>query len=60
MEIGTCPGPNGSRWHSSCLVCGGKDAKKNRKNPKDPGCGKQLDSGAKVCDIEPVVEEIEV
>ncbi|KAF8609253.1 hypothetical protein BDV93DRAFT_601948 [Ceratobasidium sp. AG-I] len=49
MEIGTCPGPNGSRWHSSCLVCGGKDAKKNRKNPKDPGCGKQLDSGAK-CD----------
>ncbi|KAG8696860.1 hypothetical protein FRC09_008219 [Ceratobasidium sp. 395] len=47
MELGTCPGPNGSRWHSSCLVCGGKDAKKNRKNPKDPGCGKQLDSGAK-------------
>ncbi|QRW05295.1 lim-type zinc finger-containing protein [Ceratobasidium sp. AG-Ba] len=48
MEMGTRPGPNGSRWHSSCLVCGGKDAKKNRKNPKDPGCGKQLDSGAKV------------
>ncbi|KDN36176.1 hypothetical protein RSAG8_11008, partial [Rhizoctonia solani AG-8 WAC10335] len=47
MELGTCPGPNGSRWHSSCLVCGGKDAKKNRKNPRDPGCGKQLDSGAK-------------
>ncbi|CAE6423235.1 unnamed protein product [Rhizoctonia solani] len=23
------------------------DAKKNRKSPKDPGCGKQLDSGAK-------------
>ncbi|KAG9128444.1 hypothetical protein FRC07_011201 [Ceratobasidium sp. 392] len=47
MELGTCPGPNGSRWHSSCLVCGGKDAKKNRKNANDPGCGKQLDSGAK-------------
>lgn len=36
------------RWHSSCLICGGKEAKKLRKDADRPGCAKQLDSAAKV------------
>ncbi|KDQ63754.1 hypothetical protein JAAARDRAFT_203148 [Jaapia argillacea MUCL 33604] len=54
MERGVVPGPQGSRWHASCLVCGGKDAKRRtfgfgeeRKVGKEPGCGKKLDSAAK-------------
>lgn len=53
MERGVIPGPHGTKWHSSCLVCGGKktrpvswyardDAEKSK-----PGCGKRLDSAAK-------------
>jgi uncharacterized protein with PIN domain len=42
MEYGVVPGPQNSRWHSTCLVCGGKGAKLPR-----PGCGKKLDSAAK-------------
>ncbi|KAF8587268.1 hypothetical protein K439DRAFT_832127 [Ramaria rubella] len=42
MEYGVVPGPQNSRWHGSCLVCGGKGAKHPR-----PGCGKKLDSAAK-------------
>ena len=43
------PGPQGRRWHSSCLVCGGKQAKGRggRRVNGQPGCGKQLDSSAK-------------
>ncbi|KLO20564.1 hypothetical protein SCHPADRAFT_991906 [Schizopora paradoxa] len=48
MEKGVVPGPQGSRWHASCLVCGGKAAAKTRqRNPDEPGCGKRLDSAAK-------------
>ena len=45
MEPGVVPGPNGSRWHSSCLVCGGKG---HRKRAGEPGCGKKLDRDAKM------------
>lgn len=43
------PGPQGSRWHATCLVCGGKEAKGRGGRRKDgkAGCGKQLDSSAK-------------
>ncbi|KZT30379.1 hypothetical protein NEOLEDRAFT_1125904 [Neolentinus lepideus HHB14362 ss-1] len=49
MEIGVVPGPQGSRWHATCLVCGGKDAKRRsmRSEERKPGCGKRLDSAAK-------------
>jgi hypothetical protein len=48
MERGVVPGPQGSRWHSSCLVCGGKGLKEaSRRDPNVPGCGKRLDSAAK-------------
>jgi len=51
MEKGVVPGPQGSRWHSACLVCGGKAAtaaiRKGLRNPEEPGCGKKLDSAAK-------------
>ena len=48
MERGVVPGPQGSRWHSSCLVCGGKGLKEAaRRDPNVPGCGKRLDSAAK-------------
>ena len=49
MERGVVPGPQGRRWHSSCLVCGGKQAKGRggRRVNGQPGCGKQLDSSAK-------------
>ncbi|KAF8475430.1 hypothetical protein JB92DRAFT_2770334, partial [Gautieria morchelliformis] len=42
MEYGVVPGPQNTRWHAVCLVCGGKGAKLPR-----PGCGKKLDSAAK-------------
>jgi hypothetical protein len=45
MEPGVVPGPNGSRWHASCLVCGGKGV---RKRAGEPGCGKKLDRDAKL------------
>ncbi|CAL1696090.1 unnamed protein product [Somion occarium] len=47
MERGVVPGPQGSRWHAACLICGGKDAKGRRKEYGKPGCGKKLDSAAK-------------
>ncbi|KZW02270.1 hypothetical protein EXIGLDRAFT_484208 [Exidia glandulosa HHB12029] len=46
MERGVVQGPSGSKWHASCLVCGGKGA---RKADGKAGCGKKLDSGAR-CD----------
>ncbi|PPQ67359.1 hypothetical protein CVT24_011542 [Panaeolus cyanescens] len=55
MERGVVPGPQGTRWHSSCLVCGGKRSltashllgRPRDERKGDPGCGKKLDSGAK-------------
>ncbi|KAF9240905.1 hypothetical protein BU15DRAFT_87475 [Melanogaster broomeanus] len=47
MEMGVVPGPQGSRWHATCLVCGGKGAGKGRRDRSQPGCGKRLDSAAK-------------
>lgn len=56
MERGVVPGPQGTRWHSSCLVCGGKKETTTARllgRPRDerkkgePGCGKKLDSAAK-------------
>ncbi|KXN89897.1 hypothetical protein AN958_04901 [Leucoagaricus sp. SymC.cos] len=56
MERGVIPGPQGSRWHIDCLVCGGKrpPSKSNswmlgrgEEKKKEPGCGKKLDSAAK-------------
>ncbi|TDL28399.1 hypothetical protein BD410DRAFT_824158 [Rickenella mellea] len=48
MEKGVVPGPQGSRWHVNCLVCGGRGAKsRGRRDNTEPGCGKRLDSGAK-------------
>ncbi|KAH6917252.1 hypothetical protein BKA70DRAFT_1138683 [Coprinopsis sp. MPI-PUGE-AT-0042] len=54
MERGVIPGPQGTKWHASCLVCGGKKVRpvswygprKEDKSPT-PGCGKKLDSAAK-------------
>ncbi len=38
MEKGVVPGPKGSRWHSGCLVCGGKAAARSRQRIADePG-----------------------
>lgn len=47
MEFGVVPGPQGTRWHASCLVCGGKKTNKIRRDKSQPGCGKRLDSAAK-------------
>ncbi|KAH8120105.1 hypothetical protein DFH11DRAFT_1558333 [Phellopilus nigrolimitatus] len=48
MERGVVPGPQGSRWHASCLICGGKGVPTGpRRDPSTPGCGKRLDSAAK-------------
>lgn len=50
MEMGVVPGPQGTRWHATCLVCGGKDAaakKRRREEGQEAGCGKRLDSAAK-------------
>ncbi|KAI6044956.1 hypothetical protein EDC04DRAFT_2637741 [Pisolithus marmoratus] len=47
MEFGVVPGPQGSRWHASCLVCGGKKMNNIRRDKTQPGCGKRLDSAAK-------------
>ncbi|KAJ3895051.1 hypothetical protein GG344DRAFT_39640 [Lentinula edodes] len=50
-------GPNGTRWHVMCLVCGGKKAPtrgvlrgRDERRKDEPGCGKRLDSGAKTDD----------
>ena len=48
MERGVVPGPQGSRWHATCLVCGGKEARGRRKEEGRAGCGKKLDSAAKL------------
>jgi hypothetical protein len=50
MERDVVPGPQGTRWHSSCLICGGQEAKGRNGRRKDemPGCGKKLDSAAKI------------
>lgn len=56
MERGVVPGPHGTRWHSSCLVCGGKkespptwvlNRSREERKKDEPGCGKRLDSAAK-------------
>ncbi|KAJ7235874.1 hypothetical protein B0H12DRAFT_1140950 [Mycena haematopus] len=54
MERGVVPGPHGSRWHASCLVCGGKKPPSSKswvlreeRKKGVPGCGKKLDSAAK-------------
>lgn len=54
MERGVIPGPQGTKWHSPCLVCGGKKMRPvswygTRREDKapTPGCGKKLDSAAK-------------
>lgn len=51
MERGVVPGPQGTRWHVSCLVCGGKKPPQGlfapKRNKDEPGCGKKLDSAAK-------------
>ncbi|KAK1229797.1 hypothetical protein PQX77_007122 [Marasmius sp. AFHP31] len=52
MERGVVPGPQGTRWHASCLVCGGKKpttafGTRIEKKKDEPGCGKKLDSAAK-------------
>jgi hypothetical protein len=49
MERGVVPGPQGTRWHVGCLVCGGKkQGGRNVERKKGvPGCGKKLDSAAK-------------
>ncbi|KAK2461810.1 hypothetical protein APHAL10511_006273 [Amanita phalloides] len=63
MERGVVPGPQGTRWHAACLICGGKKKKAitqqksatwmigrnggDKKRNGEPGCGKKLDSAAK-------------
>jgi hypothetical protein len=56
MERGVVPGPQGSRWHAACLVCGGKrevvkgwgiGRGREERRKGEPGCGKKLDSAAK-------------
>ncbi|KAG7099348.1 hypothetical protein E1B28_001204 [Marasmius oreades] len=52
MERGVVPGPQGTRWHASCLVCGGKKTTngfvaRQERRKDGPGCGKKLDSAAK-------------
>jgi len=54
MERGVVPGPQGTRWHASCLVCGGKKVMtsarllgREDKQKGQAGCGKRLDSAAK-------------
>ncbi|EIN14157.1 hypothetical protein PUNSTDRAFT_123822 [Punctularia strigosozonata HHB-11173 SS5] len=58
MERGVVPGPQGTRWHATCLVCGGKETaarerergwgRSNLNGKRQPGCGKKLDSAAKM------------
>ena len=45
--MGVVPGPQGSRWHATCLVCGGKGTGKGRRDKSQPGCSKRLDSATK-------------
>jgi hypothetical protein len=45
MERGVKLGPQGTRWHEGCLVCGGRSG--GKKLEGRPGCGKKLDSSAK-------------
>ncbi|KAK7058843.1 hypothetical protein VNI00_001467 [Paramarasmius palmivorus] len=50
MERGVVPGPQGSRWHATCLVCGGKrdfSSRSRERSKNEPGCGKKLDSAAR-------------
>ncbi|OAX44751.1 hypothetical protein K503DRAFT_728370 [Rhizopogon vinicolor AM-OR11-026] len=47
MEMGVVPGPQGSRWHATCLICGGRGVNKARRDKSQPGCSKKLDSAAK-------------
>ncbi|KAL1720858.1 hypothetical protein EV715DRAFT_196178 [Schizophyllum commune] len=57
MERGVVAGPQNTKWHGACLVCGGKKEtgkggwlSRGRDDRKrgEPGCGKKLDSAAKV------------
>lgn len=53
MERGVVPGPQGTRWHASCLICGGRrETTRSQllgrgREEKSKGCGKKLDSAAK-------------
>lgn len=47
MERGVVQGPQGTKWHAACLICGGHEAKGRRKEAGKPGCAKKLDSAAK-------------
>ena len=55
MERGVVPGPQGTRWHALCLVCGGRKeptravllGRSRDERNRQPGCGKRLDSAAK-------------
>ena len=53
MERGVVPGPQGTRWHASCLICGGRRETTRAqllgrgREEKGKGCGKKLDSAAK-------------
>ncbi|KIY45445.1 hypothetical protein FISHEDRAFT_49364 [Fistulina hepatica ATCC 64428] len=55
MERGVVSGPQNSKWHATCLVCGGKKETpkwgvrgRDGRKKGEPGCGKKLDSAAKV------------
>lgn len=53
-SLESIPGPRGTYWHRSCLVCKGKPVKKENNlgyaslKKVESICGKKLDSGAKV------------
>lgn len=47
MERGVVQGPQGTKWHAGCLICGGLEAKGRRREPGKPGCAKKLDSAAR-------------
>ncbi|KAI5823501.1 hypothetical protein K523DRAFT_316932 [Schizophyllum commune Tattone D] len=57
MERGVVAGPQNTKWHGACLVCGGKKETgkggwlsrgRDERRKGEPGCGKKLDSAAKV------------
>ncbi|KAL1673549.1 hypothetical protein EV122DRAFT_222487 [Schizophyllum commune] len=57
MERGVVAGPQNTKWHGACLVCGGKKETgkggwlsrgRDERKKGEPGCGKKLDSAAKV------------
>ncbi|KAL1749051.1 hypothetical protein HDZ31DRAFT_28189 [Schizophyllum fasciatum] len=56
MERGVVAGPQNTKWHGPCLVCGGKKESpkgwlsrgREERKKGEPGCGKKLDSAAKL------------